>query len=84
MAHLIEEELKSTAAKEKWRGFCNAFEDVEDFNFGTLVRIDPKKEYSDENSILVTRIQFLAIEIARNREACNELIRERFSAKHKS
>jgi hypothetical protein len=32
------------------------------------------KEYTDENTILVTRIQFLAIEIARNRQGLNDSI----------
>ncbi|KAM3659340.1 protein PBDC1 isoform 1-T1 [Ammospiza maritima maritima] len=72
------EELKSEAAKEKWRPFCLSFEGVvEDFNFGTLLRLDSRGEYSEENSILATRIQFLAIEIARNREGCNEDVRRR-------
>ncbi|XP_059726575.1 protein PBDC1 isoform X2 [Haemorhous mexicanus] len=72
------EELKSEAAKEKWRPFCLSFEGlVEDFNFGTLLRLDSRGEYSEENSILATRIQFLAIEIARNREGCNEDVHRR-------
>ncbi|XP_030819937.1 protein PBDC1 [Camarhynchus parvulus] len=72
------EELKSEAAKEKWRPFCLSFEGlVEDFNFGTLLRLDSRGEYSEENSILATRIQFLAIEIARNREGCNEHVHGR-------
>lgn len=38
---------------KKWRPFCNQFEQiVEDFNFGTLLRIDSNKEYTEENSIL--------------------------------
>ncbi|EDV22970.1 Protein PBDC1 [Trichoplax sp. H2] len=69
---LDNEELKSEESKALWRTFCNEFENVvEDFNFGTLIRIDAKKDYSEENTILVTRIQFYAIEIARNREGCN-------------
>ncbi|NXD43693.1 PBDC1 protein, partial [Copsychus sechellarum] len=47
------EELKSEAAKEKWRPFCLSFEEVvEDFNFGTLLRLDSRRDYSEENSIL--------------------------------
>uniref|UniRef100_A0A8C3U5G0 Polysaccharide biosynthesis domain containing 1 n=1 Tax=Catharus ustulatus TaxID=91951 RepID=A0A8C3U5G0_CATUS len=67
------EELKSEAAKEKWRPFCLSFQELlPDFNFGTLLRLDSSGEYSEENSILAPRIQFFAIEIARNREGCND------------
>ncbi|KAM9368676.1 protein PBDC1 [Phaethornis superciliosus] len=69
------EELKSEPAKEKWRPFCLSFQGVvEDFNFGTLLRLDCSKDYTEENTILATRIQFFAIEIARNREGCNSLV----------
>nr|XP_041576443.1 protein PBDC1 [Taeniopygia guttata]XP_041576444.1 protein PBDC1 [Taeniopygia guttata] len=72
------EELKSEAAKAKWRPFCLAFEGlVEDFNFGTLLRLDARGAYTEENTILATRIQFLAIEIARNREGCNQELHRR-------
>ncbi|GAB6031540.1 polysaccharide biosynthesis domain containing protein 1 [Chamberlinius hualienensis] len=71
------EELKSDSAKEKWRPWCNQFEKVvEDFNMGTLLRIDCKKEYDEANTIFVTRIQFYAIEIARNRKGLNNSIRK--------
>ncbi|XP_038045955.1 protein PBDC1-like [Patiria miniata] len=67
-----QEELKSEAAKLKWRPFCTQYEGVvEDFNFGTLLRLDCKGDYSEQNSIFVTRIQFFAVEIARNREELN-------------
>ncbi|NXK69704.1 PBDC1 protein, partial [Sylvietta virens] len=60
-------------APQKWRPFCLRFEGVvEDFNFGTLLRLDSRREYSEENTIFATRIQFFAIEIARNREGCND------------
>ncbi|NXO19510.1 PBDC1 protein, partial [Oriolus oriolus] len=60
---------------QKWRPFCLRFEGVvEDFNYGTLLRLDSRREYSEENSIFATRIQFLAIEIARNREGWNDAV----------
>ncbi|XP_025026491.1 protein PBDC1, partial [Python bivittatus] len=60
---------------QKWRPFCLQFEGaVEDFNFGTLLRLDCRRGYSEENTVLVPRIQFLAIEIARNREGCNAAV----------
>ncbi|XP_068130806.1 protein PBDC1 [Hyperolius riggenbachi] len=69
------EDLKSPAAKEKWRPFCMKFEhEVEDFNYGTLLRLDSSKEYYEENTIFATRIQFYAIEISRNREGYNDVI----------
>ncbi|XP_040394098.1 protein PBDC1 [Cygnus olor] len=69
------EELKSEAAKEKWRPFCMRFEGVvEDFNYGTLLRLDCSQGYTEENTIFATRIQFFAIEIARNREGCNSVV----------
>ncbi|XP_053944837.1 protein PBDC1 [Cuculus canorus] len=69
------EELKSEPAKEKWRPFCLRFEGVvEDFNYGTLLRLDCRKDYTEENTIFATRIQFFAIEIARNREGWNSVV----------
>ncbi|KAL4609293.1 protein PBDC1 [Arapaima gigas] len=69
------EKLKSAEAKEKWRPFCNQFDGVvEDFNYGTLLRLDCQKDYTEENTIFATRIQFFAIEIARNREGYNSAI----------
>lgn len=72
---LDSEDLKSPPAKEKWRPFCMKFEkEVEDFNYGTLLRLDSSRDYTEENTIFCTRIQFFAIEIARNREGCNDVI----------
>ncbi|KAJ0057521.1 hypothetical protein NL108_009266, partial [Boleophthalmus pectinirostris] len=37
---------------QRWRPFCNQFEGiVEDFNYGTLLRLDTEKEYTEENTI---------------------------------
>ncbi|XP_039378519.1 protein PBDC1 isoform X1 [Mauremys reevesii] len=69
------EELKSEPAKAKWRPFCMQFDGVvEDFNYGTLLRLDCTKDYTEENTIFVTRIQFFAIETARNREGYNNAV----------
>lgn len=69
------EELKSVSAKEKWRPFCLKFDGViEDFNYGTLLRLDCSQGYTEENTIFAPRIQFLAIEIARNREGHNKAV----------
>uniref|UniRef100_A0A4W6ELP7 Polysaccharide biosynthesis domain containing 1 n=1 Tax=Lates calcarifer TaxID=8187 RepID=A0A4W6ELP7_LATCA len=69
------DDLKSDEAKERWRPFCNQFEGlVEDFNYGTLLRLDCEKDYTEENTIFATRVQFFAIEIARNREGYNDTV----------
>ncbi|XP_066570587.1 protein PBDC1 isoform X2 [Amia ocellicauda] len=71
------DDLKSEESKEKWRPFCNQFDGiVEDFNYGTLLRLDCQKDYTEENTIFATRIQFFAIEIARNREGYNGAVFE--------
>ena len=71
---LTPDDLKSKSAKVAWREFCNHFDrKVEDFNFGTLLRLDVTKEYTEENTVLVPRVQFLAIEIARNRHHMNTM-----------
>ncbi|KAK4318437.1 hypothetical protein Pmani_010546 [Petrolisthes manimaculis] len=71
--------LKSSQAKEKWRPFCMEFEkEIEDYSFATLVRLDPTDEYSEPNTLIVTRIQFFCIEVARNREGHNDSVRTKF------
>nr|CAG4641321.1 EOG090X0HAI [Eulimnadia texana] len=79
---LTEDELKSPEAKERWRPFCDNYKDlVEDFNYATLLRLECGKEYSEANSVIVPRVQFLAIELARNREGFNDSIRQNFKPK---
>lgn len=79
---LDENDLKSAASKIKWRNFIEKFNKIEDYSFGTLIRIDSSKDFSPENSILVVRIQFLAIEIARNREGYNDNLRRDYAKKY--
>lgn len=78
--HVInEDQLKSAEGKAKWRPFCEQFKAlVEDYSYGTLLRSDASNDYSEDNSILVTRIQFYAIELARNKEGVNDVIRIKF------
>ena len=79
---LVEDDLKSKESKEVWRGFCENYkETVQDYNLGTLIRLDSSKEYNAENSCVVPRVQFLAIELARNREGVNDSIRQNFKPK---
>merc|ERR1719414_585537 len=72
------DDLKSPEMKEKWRKFCNEFKHVEDFSFGCLLRLVSAGEYSEENSALVSKIQFYAVELARNREGLNDVIKTKF------
>jgi hypothetical protein len=78
-----EEAMKSKAGKERWRKFMMEYEKkVGDYNFGTMLRSNPKWEYGQDETIfgacrntrllggfilivLVPRMQFYAIEIAR-------------------
>ncbi|KOC59471.1 UPF0368 protein Cxorf26 like protein, partial [Habropoda laboriosa] len=77
-----EDELKSSEGKMKWRPFCEQFKGVvEDYSFGTLLRAECEGDYSEENSILTTRIQFYAIELARNKEGFNDGIRQKYKPK---
>lgn len=70
--------MKSPKAKERWRGFIKQFDKLNDFDFGTLIRIDASKEFSPDNVLLVVRLEFWAIEIARNREGCNDGLRKKY------
>lgn len=48
-----EEQLKGQGIKEKWREFMNKFDKtVDDFNFGTLLRVACDGRYDSENTIL--------------------------------
>jgi hypothetical protein len=65
-ATIDEEEMKSKAGKEKWRKFIVAYDKkVDDFNYGTVIRTNPKFEYGENETIFAVRMQFYAIEIAR-------------------
>lgn len=78
LAKLDEDWMKSADGKEKWRKFIMPYEKkVKDYNFGSLIRTDAKDEYSQFNSIFVTRMQFYAVEIARNRLGLNDFIYEK-------
>ncbi|CAG5127636.1 unnamed protein product, partial [Candidula unifasciata] len=59
----------------KWRNFCESFkEEIEDYNMGTLLRLDCEGDYTPENTTFSVRTQFLAIEIARNKEGYNSCV----------
>ncbi|KAL2040290.1 hypothetical protein N7G274_007193 [Stereocaulon virgatum] len=72
-----EDKMKSKEGKEKWRNFMMTYEKtVDDYNFGTMLRSNPKFEYGEKETIFAMRMQFYAIEIARNRAGLNDWIYE--------
>ncbi|KAF8893086.1 polysaccharide biosynthesis-domain-containing protein [Infundibulicybe gibba] len=73
LVKLDEDWMKSADGKERWRTFIQSYEKkVKDYNFGSLIRTDARQEYGETNTIFVTRIQFYAIEISRNRLGLND------------
>ncbi|TFK32402.1 polysaccharide biosynthesis-domain-containing protein [Crucibulum laeve] len=77
LVKLDENWMKTPEGKERWRKFIESYkEKVKDYNFGSLIRTDARDEYGETNTIFVTRIQFYAIEIARNRLGLNEKAHE--------
>lgn len=76
-ATIDEDAMKSKAGKERWRKFLMKYEKtVDDYNFGTIMRRNPKWEYGNDETMFVPRMQFYAIEIARNRAGLNDWIYE--------
>ncbi|CAO3637452.1 unnamed protein product [Cunninghamella blakesleeana] len=76
--HLDEEQFKTPEGKEKWRKWVNKYEKrVSEFNFGTLIRIDSRDDYTEQNTMFGVRMQFYAIEIARNRKGLNDDVRKK-------
>ncbi|KAK7206743.1 DUF757 domain-containing protein [Myxozyma melibiosi] len=72
-----ESDMKNHKGKERWRKFMNTYEKtVNDYNFGSLLRTDSDAEYEQDTTIFVPRIQFLAIEIARNKHGLNDWVYE--------
>ncbi|KAF4762386.1 hypothetical protein HAV15_006617 [Penicillium sp. str.  len=74
---LVEEEMKSKAGKEKWRTWMLKWDKIEDFNFGTMIRTRADAEYDQDTTIFGVRMQFYAVEIARNRAGLNDWIYEK-------
>ncbi|KAL8773246.1 MAG: hypothetical protein Q9209_001924 [Squamulea sp. 1 TL-2023] len=72
-----EDEMKSKEGKERWRNFMMVYEKkIDDYNFGTMLRANPKFELGEKETIFAMRMQFYAIEIARNRQGLNDWIYE--------
>ncbi|GAB5593773.1 hypothetical protein Unana1_08673 [Umbelopsis nana] len=73
--HLNEDHFKTDAAKTKWRDWMNKYEKrVNEYNFGSLIRIDPREDYTEQNTMFGMRMQFYAVEIARNKKGLNAAV----------
>lgn len=47
-----EDQMKSKEGKEKWRNFMTTYEKkIGDYNFGTMLRSNPKYEYGEKETI---------------------------------
>lgn len=47
-----EDKMKSPEGKKRWRAFMMAYEKkVDDYSFGTILRTDPKGEYTQDGTI---------------------------------
>ncbi|KAI8972361.1 putative polysaccharide biosynthesis protein [Pilobolus umbonatus] len=76
--HLNEDHFKTPAYKEKWRQFINQYEKrVNEYNFGSLIRIDARDDYTEQNTMFGVRMQFYAVEIARNKKGLNDGLRQK-------
>jgi len=79
---LDEDQMKNKEGKERWRKFINEYEKkINDYNFGTMLRKSARSEYTEDETIFAVRMQFYAIEIARNREGLNDWIYEKGQSK---
>lgn len=48
-----EDEIKSEASKSAWRSFCELVKNwMDDFDFGTLLRLNASGAYDSDNTIL--------------------------------
>ncbi len=51
-ATIDEDEMKNKTGKERWRKFMMAYEKkIDDYNFGTMIRANPKWEYGQDETI---------------------------------
>lgn len=55
-----EDKMKSKEGKERWRNFMMAYEKkVDDYNFGTMLRANPKFEYGEKETIFGLWLVFI-------------------------
>jgi hypothetical protein len=85
IALLTESDLKSDAAKAKWRPFLMGFQGhIHDWSHATLLRTDASQPSGPENSIIVPRCQFYCIEVTRCLEGLNDAMYETAQAAKKA
>ncbi|KAL8398406.1 hypothetical protein RB596_005793 [Gaeumannomyces avenae] len=59
---IVEDKLKSKEGKERWRKFMMAYEKkVEDFNFGTMLRVSPKDDVDTEERVIFGGLSFCVL-----------------------
>merc|ERR1711879_623118 len=76
---------KTDEQKKKWESFTNHFENlVADLKQSTLLRLTVFGGYNENNTTLAPRIEFLAIEIARNREKDNDKLHDMIQEQKRS
>jgi hypothetical protein len=69
------DQMKTEKNKKKWRKLIENYKPLmKEFDLGTIIRMDSSQDYNPDNCEIVPRVQFLAIEIARNREGANNSI----------
>lgn len=74
-------DLKNEKDKARWRDWSKNFEDViYDYNFGCILRKNSSEPYLENNTLFSFRLQFYAIEIARNKLGLNDWVYEKFNA----
>ncbi|CBY42817.1 unnamed protein product [Oikopleura dioica] len=73
----LHEAMQTGNASKQWIDWVLEWKDkVKDWDQGSLLRKDPNQDYISGNTTFCIRIQFLAIEIARNKEKFNHKIVE--------
>ncbi|MFH4982081.1 hypothetical protein AB6A40_008790 [Gnathostoma spinigerum] len=65
-----------------WHGFCEQFKEIDDYNLGTIMRMRADGAYSEDNTIIVPKVIYLAIETARNKEGVNERMKDKYRDEH--
>ncbi|KAL8335618.1 hypothetical protein RB601_008597 [Gaeumannomyces tritici] len=59
---IVEDKLKSKEGKERWRKFMMVYEKkVEDFNFGTMLRVSPKDDVDTEERVIFGGLSFCTV-----------------------
>ena len=64
-----EDDMKCKEGKEKWRQFISLYENkIDDYNFGTMLRLNPRFEYGEKETVFGREISQLSIAMGLIRE----------------